>query len=73
MVKKQNLTYNMDYVCRDYIIYVDLLLKPIVFQDMDTEQENVSHTADITDDCSQLLSNSLATRTIMVSAIFTLL
>ena len=57
--------YRLHHICRS-------AFKNIVFQDRDTEQENVSHTADITDDCSQLLSNSLATRTIMVSAIFTL-
>ena len=34
---------------------------------MDTKQENVSHTADTTGECSQLLSNSLATGKSMVS------
>ena len=58
----------MGPVCREFIIYVYLLFKPIVlFQDMDTKQENVSHTADTTGECSQLLSNSLATGNSMVS------
>ena len=58
----------MGPVCREFIIYVYLLFKPIVlFQDMDTKQENVSQTADTTGECSQLLSNSLATGKSMVS------
>ena len=58
----------MGPVCREFIIYVYLLFKPIVlFQDMDTKQENVSHTADTTGECSQLLSNFLATGKSMVS------
>ena len=63
----------MDHVRGDFIIYIDLLFKPIVlYQDMDTKQENVSHTADTTGECSQLLSNSLATGNSMVS-VFVLL
>ena len=59
--KKQTITNIMDHVCRDFTIYVDQLFKPIVlFQDMDREQEHASHTADTMDDCSQLLTNSLA-------------
>ena len=58
----------MGPVCRKFIIYVYLLFKPIVlFQDMDTKQEDVSHTADTTGECSQFLSNSLATGKSMVS------
>ena len=45
----------MDHVRGDFIIYIDPLFKPIVlYQDMDTKQENVSHTADTTGECSQL-------------------
>ena len=61
--------YIIDHVCRDFIIYVDPLFKPVVlFQDMNREQENISRTLDTetTDDFSHLLSNSLATVTIMV-------
>ena len=50
-------------------MYVDLLFNPVVlFQDMNREQENVSRTLDTetSDDFSHLLSNSLATVTIMV-------
>ena len=64
--------YIIDHVCRDCSIYVDLLFKPVVlFHDMSREQENVSRTLDTetTDDFSQLLSNSLATVTIMVCII----
>ena len=68
--KKHNITYIIDPVCRYFIIYVDSLFKPtVLFQNMNRSQENLSHTADLTDDCSQLLSNSLATGTIMVSVI----
>ena len=68
-----NITFIMDHVCGDFIIYIDPLFKPIVlYQDMDTKQENVSHTADTTGECSQLLSNSLATGKSMVS-VFVLL
>ena len=43
-------------------LYVDPLFKPIVlFQDINREQENLSHTVDTetTDDFSPLLSKSL--------------
>ena len=40
---------------------------------MERGHENVSHTTDTTVDCFQLLSNSLATGTTMVSIIFSLL
>ena len=44
-----NITFIMDHVRGDFIIYIDPLFKPIVlYQDMDTKQENVSHTADTT-------------------------
>ena len=68
---KRNI-YIIDHICRDFIIYVDPLFKPVVlFQDMNREQENLSRTLDTetTDDFSQLLSNSLATVTIMVCII----
>ena len=69
----RNITFIMDHVRGDFIIYIDTLFKPIVLQqDMDTKQENVSHTADTTGECSQLLSNSLATGNSMVS-VFVLL
>ena len=55
----RNISFIMDHVREDFIIYIDPLFKPIVlYQDMDTKQENVSHTADKTAECSQLLSNS---------------
>ena len=64
----RNITFIMDHVRGDFIIYIDPLFKPIVlYQDMDTKQENLSHTADTTGECSQLLSNSLATGNSMVS------
>ena len=67
----RNITFIMDHVRGDFIIYIDPLFKPIVlYQDMDTKQENVSHTADTTGECSQLLSNSLATGNSMVSVVF---
>ena len=45
----RNITFIMDHVPGDFIIYIDPLFKPIVlYQDMDTKQENVSHTADTT-------------------------
>ena len=49
----RNITFIMDHVRGDFIIYIDPLFKPIVlYQDMDTKQENVSHTADTTGECS---------------------
>ena len=69
----RNITFIMDHVHGDFIIYIDPLFKLIVlYQDMDTKQENVSHTADTIGECSQLLSNSLATGNSMVS-VFVLL
>ena len=51
--KKQNIAYIFDPVCRYFIINVDSLFKPtVLFQNMNRTQENLPHTADLTDDCS---------------------
>ena len=59
----RNITFIMDHERGDFIIYIDPIFKPIVlFQDKDTKQEKVAHTADTTRE-----SNSLATGKSMVS------